>query len=70
SRVREPSFTTAVGLIKYAYQMAELEGRDVSSTASEPHYEDAPKQKQPKQKKSDDEKVSTKMKNFFGAFFE
>lgn len=71
--VREPSFTTAVGLIKYAYQMAELEGRDVSSSASEPRYDDeAPKQKQPKpkQKKSDDEKVSTKMKNFFGAFFE
>ncbi|EAC3381954.1 cell division protein FtsA [Listeria monocytogenes] len=71
--VREPSFTTAVGLIKYAYQMAELEGRDVSSSANEPRYDDeAPKQKQPKpkQKKSDDEKVSTKMKNFFGAFFE
>ncbi|MEF3401105.1 cell division protein FtsA, partial [Listeria monocytogenes] len=55
------------------YQMAELEGRDVSSSANEPRYDDeAPKQKQPKpkQKKSDDEKVSTKMKNFFGAFFE
>ncbi|MCH2970969.1 cell division protein FtsA, partial [Listeria monocytogenes] len=43
------------------------------SSANEPRYDDdAPKQKQPKpkQKKSHDEKLSTKMNNFFGAFIE
>ncbi|MBC1499535.1 cell division protein FtsA [Listeria weihenstephanensis] len=69
--VREPSFTTAVGLIKYAYQMAEKEGRSVSAEPTEaPQNEESspkPKQKTPK---TEEEKVSTKMKNFFGAFFD
>ncbi|WP_099222340.1 cell division protein FtsA [Listeria costaricensis] len=73
--VRDPSFTTAVGLIQYACQLAELEGRDLSSQTEESSYdEEQPREsrttKQPKPKKSDEEKVSTKMKNFFGAFFE
>lgn len=70
--VREPRFTTAVGLIQSAYEQALVEGRDVSSkpqelTQTEQANTSAPK---PKPKKSDNEKVSTKVKNFFGAFFE
>ncbi|EFI84460.1 Cell division protein FtsA [Listeria grayi] len=70
--VREPRFTTAVGLIQSAYEQALVEGRDVSSkpqelTETEQANTSAPK---PKPKKSDNEKVSTKVKNFFGAFFE
>lgn len=70
--VREPRFTTAVGLIQSAYEQALVEGRDVSSKPQELTETDqantsAPK---PKPKKSDNEKVSTKVKNFFGAFFE
>ncbi|MBC1473490.1 cell division protein FtsA [Listeria grandensis] len=67
--VREPSFTTAVGLIKYAYQMAEKEGRSVSSAPAETMEQEAHTPKQ-KPKKTEEEKVSTKMKNFFGAFFD
>ncbi|MBC1371605.1 cell division protein FtsA [Listeria booriae] len=69
--VREPSFTTAVGLIKYAYQTAEKEGRSLGAAPEEPIAEDNYNQK-PKQKpkKTEEEKVSTKMKNFFGAFFD
>lgn len=70
--VREPRFTTAVGLIQSAYEQALIEGRDVSSkpqerAETEQTNTSAPK---PKPKKSDNEKVSTKVKNFFGAFFE
>lgn len=70
--VREPRFTTAVGLIQSAYEQALVEGRDVSSkpqelTETEQANTSAPK---PKPKKSDNEKVSTKVKKFFGAFFE
>ncbi|KGL41118.1 cell division protein FtsA [Listeria newyorkensis] len=70
--VREPSFTTAVGLIKYAYQMAEKEGRSLNSEPSEAVEVKEEQYSKPKQKpkKTEEEKVSTKMKNFFGAFFD
>lgn len=70
--VREPSFTTAVGLIKYAYQMAEKEGRSLNAEPLEVIEGNEEQYSQPKQKpkKTEEEKVSTKMKNFFGAFFD
>lgn len=70
--VREPSFTTAVGLIKYAYQTAEKEGRSLNSEPSEAIETKEEQYSKPKQKpkKTEEEKVSTKMKNFFGAFFD
>lgn len=72
--VRDPAYTTAVGLIQYAYELEGLEGRDLGSETSAYHEESEgraeKKAKAPKPKKSDDEKVTTKMKNFFGAFFE
>ncbi len=77
--VREPQYTTAVGLIKYAYKTARLQGRDVSVTPSpkeavEKRQPVAAGQKakvpKPKQQKSDDEKTMSKVKKFFGYFFE
>ncbi|WP_163654356.1 cell division protein FtsA [Listeria sp. PSOL-1] len=72
--VRDPSYTTAVGLIKYVYQLAEIEGRNLSTGAEATSYDDSEVEsrapKQPKAKKADDEKVTAKVKKFFGAFFE
>lgn len=70
--VREPKFTTAVGLIQSAYELAALAGRDVSANPQEAVSEEEGTKKSPKSKpkKSNDEKVSTKAKNFFRAFFE
>src|SRR5579875_123337 len=74
--VREPQYTTAVGLIKYAYKNARLPGGVVSSSSavSEPIEKRVPKQQQhqPKAKveKNPEEKMSSKVKKFLGYFFE
>jgi cell division protein FtsA len=75
--VREPQYTTAVGLIKYAYKNARLPGGHVgSSTISEPAEKRVPakqqQQQQPKTKteKHPEEKMSSKVKKFLGYFFE
>jgi len=72
--VREPHYTTAVGLIKFAYKNAKIQGRQMSS----PSVNHEVKEKRPvkqtqaksKPEKQPEEKVSTKMKKFFGYFFE
>lgn len=72
--VREPQYTTAVGLIKYAYKTARLPGGMISSpsSVSEPTENRAPKQHQPKNKpeKQPEEKMSSRVKKFLGYFFE
>ncbi|WP_040204870.1 cell division protein FtsA [Neobacillus jeddahensis] len=72
--VREPQYTTAVGLIKYAYKNARLPGGTIGSSAaiSEPIEKRMPKQHQPKPKveKHPEDKMSTKVKKFLGYFFE
>ncbi|RDI47543.1 cell division protein FtsA [Falsibacillus pallidus] len=72
--VRESQYTTAVGLIKYAHKTARLQGRNVS--ASPVPSESVEKrqvkttQAKPKAEKQPEEKISNKMKKFFGYFFE
>lgn len=72
--VREPQYTTAVGLIKYAYKTARLPGGMISSpsSVSESTEVRAPKQHQPKNKpeKQPEEKMSSRVKKFLGYFFE
>jgi cell division protein FtsA len=72
--VREPQYTTAVGLIKFAYKNAKIQGRQMSSqTANHEVKEKRPvKQTQvkTKQEKQPEEKVTSKVKKFFGYFFE
>lgn len=74
--VREPQYTTAVGLIKYAYKAARLPGGMIVSPSSvsvtEPAENRAPKQHQQKNKpeKQPEEKMSSRVKKFLGYFFE
>jgi cell division protein FtsA len=72
--VREPQYTTAVGLIKYAYKNARLQGRELEATVKVSHAKEkrVVKQPQPKSKseKQPEEKMTSKVKKFLGYFFE
>ncbi|WP_141431278.1 cell division protein FtsA [Bacillus sp. 03113] len=72
--VREPQFTTAVGLIKFSYKNARIQGKKMESVAvaSEGKDKQPKKQSQPKTKqdKHPDEKMKSKFKKFIGYFFE
>ncbi|WP_077211441.1 cell division protein FtsA [Bacillus dakarensis] len=72
--VREPQYTTAVGLIKFAYKNAKVQGRALNSHSSafEPNEKRIQKQPQPKPKpeKEPEEKITSRVKKFFGYFFE
>jgi cell division protein FtsA len=73
--VREPQYTTAVGLIKYAYKNARLQGRDLEAAAKVTHAKEkrvVKQQPQPKSKpeKQPEEKMTSKVKKFLGYFFE
>jgi cell division protein FtsA len=78
--VREPQYTTAVGLIKYAYKNARLTGRKVSGPHDvQPKEKEDKRERQdtkqdarPSKKESDKQKdgVGSKMKRLFGYFFE
>ena len=71
--VREPQFTTAVGLIQFAYKNARLKGRKTNSTSpvSEPREKRMPKQQaKAKPEKQPEEKMTTRVKKFLGYFFE
>ncbi|WML56863.1 cell division protein FtsA [Neobacillus sp. PS2-9] len=75
--VREPQYTTAVGLIKYAYKNGRLPGGNIGGTGAsvvaEPTEKRTPKQQhQPKAKveKHPEDKMSSKVKKFLGYFFE
>ncbi|MEI5906087.1 cell division protein FtsA [Bacillus spongiae] len=72
--VRDPQYTTSVGLIKHSYKNARLQGRNVSASmtpveqieVSQVNHKEE-KRKQPKQ---EGEKVTSRMKKIFGYFFE
>lgn len=72
--VREPQYTTAVGLIKFAYKNAKIQGRSIgnSTAAGEPKEKRVQKQPQPKAKpdKQPEEKMTSRVKKFLGYFFE
>lgn len=74
--VREPQFTTAVGIIKFAYRNAKIQGRNlgnhsVSNRSKEKQVIKQPQQNNKgKQAKHPDEKMSSKVKKFFVSFFE
>ncbi|WP_075981011.1 cell division protein FtsA [Bacillus massilinigeriensis] len=72
--VREPQYTTAVGLIKFAYKNAKVQGRKIGNAASPGEKKEirTQKQPQPKQKpvKQPEEKMSSRVKKFLGYFFE
>ncbi len=74
--VREPQYTTGVGLIKYAYKNTRLPGGSTAVHASailSQSEKRAPKQQQQlnqKLEKHPEEKMSSKVKKFLGYFFE
>lgn len=72
--VREPQYTTAVGLIKYAYKSARLQGRNVGT---QPVPVEVVEKRQPskpqgqsKAPSESQDNMSSKMKKFLGYFFE
>lgn len=74
--VREPQYTTAVGLIKFAYKNAKIQGRQMGSQTVDHEVKEKRPVKQTqtqsktKHEKQPEEKVTSKMKKFFGYFFE
>jgi cell division protein FtsA len=72
--VRDPQYTTAVGLIKYAYKNAKIQGRSVGSQMEPIQAPEKRTQKssssKPKPSEKTDENIGSKVKKFFGYFFE
>ncbi|WAA13676.1 cell division protein FtsA [Fervidibacillus halotolerans] len=71
--VREPQYTTAVGMIKYSYKQARLQGRSTETAVVPVEKNDVKVSKQvakTKRVQHHDEKFTTKMKKFLGSFFE
>ena len=71
--VRDPQYTTGVGLIQFAYKNAKLQGRaiPVAASVAEPVEKRVHKQTQAKPKhKAKEENLGQKVKKFFGYFFE
>jgi cell division protein FtsA len=71
---REPQYTTAVGLINFAYKNARLPVREHETLVKVPQVKEkrVVKQPQPKAKpeKQPEEKMTSKVKKFLGYFFE
>lgn len=72
--VREPQYATAVGMIKYFYKNARLQGRFLDTVALpvEQKEKRTVKQQSAKGKNSNlqEENLASKMKRFLGSFFE
>lgn len=74
--VREPQYTTTIGLIKQAYKNARLLGRNVSTSPLRPTNKENERQMvhssnvNQKGEKQSDEKIFSKVKKFFVTFFE
>ncbi|MCU9612191.1 cell division protein FtsA [Caldibacillus lycopersici] len=73
--VRDPQYTTAVGMIKYSNKNARLQGRTTESAVAPMEHKEqrtvkpTSKAKVVKQQQPE-EKLTTKMKKFLGTFFE
>ncbi|MFD1735731.1 cell division protein FtsA [Bacillus salitolerans] len=69
--VREPQYTTGVGLIHFAHKNAKLQGRKIGASVSvDPMEKRVPKNQPVKKAKSQDDNIQNKVKKFFGYFFE
>ncbi|MGC4375553.1 cell division protein FtsA [Fictibacillus sp. Mic-4] len=72
--VREPQYTTGVGLIQFTYRNIKVQGKEVAAALSEEGYEVQQKRKQePKVSKQIEKEsggVKSKVKNWFGLFFD
>jgi cell division protein FtsA len=72
--VREPQFTTGVGIIQFTYRNVKIQGKEVAAAISTEHqFETQPKNRQvstQKETQKQKDTVTTRMKNWFGVFFE
>jgi cell division protein FtsA len=71
--VREPQYTTGVGLIQFAYKNVKIQGKDVAASVSSfDSNQDTRQEANPKIKsvKSDKSEAKSKIKNLFKVFFE
>jgi cell division protein FtsA len=70
--VREPQFTTSVGLIQYGNVNAKIRGIEVAAAITPTEQIITPKKTKPKAKKQDEPKdgVKGKVKEWFGYFFD
>ncbi len=71
--VREPQYTTGIGLIQFTYRNIKVQGKEVASALTE-GAEVQQRKKQPQAAKQQSDKAAggmkSKMKNWFGLFFE
>ncbi|WP_100373285.1 cell division protein FtsA [Bacillus sp. FJAT-45037] len=75
--VREPQYTTSVGLIQFAYKNVKIQGKEIAASVAEyeaPEKTHKEKKMQNAEKKKsgveDGTKAKSKMKNWFKVFFE
>lgn len=69
--VREPQYTTAVGLIQFTYRNVKVQGKEVAAAVAPENFEAHPKKKPPKKQKDPDSPgMGRKVKDLFNAFFE
>ncbi|SDG95315.1 cell division protein FtsA [Alteribacillus persepolensis] len=73
--VREPIYTTGIGLIEFAHRNVKIQGKEAAASVSSQNKEseEEPQQPAPKkeqQKDPDNPGMKKKMKNFFKVFFE
>ncbi|MGM7684271.1 cell division protein FtsA [Cytobacillus sp. Hm23] len=73
--VREPQYTTGVGLIQFAYRNAKLQGKSIVEEnghidIAEKRVAKKPQQLKQKSKQKNEENLGEKVKKFFGLFWE
>ncbi|HET7577831.1 MAG TPA: cell division FtsA domain-containing protein, partial [Bacillales bacterium] len=70
--VREPQYTTAVGLIQFTYRNVKVQGKEVAAAVAPDGMEPHPKKNKPpkKQRSPEGPGVGRKMKDLFNSFFE
>ncbi|MFN7250931.1 MAG: cell division protein FtsA [Anaerobacillus sp.] len=71
--VREPQYTTGVGLIQFAHRNSKIQGKEVAATLGTIQHEEKQDRKEPSSKKKDSSQgkaVKSKVSNWFKVFFE
>lgn len=70
--VREPQYTTAVGLIQFTYRNVKIQGKEVAAAVASEGFEPHQKKKKSSKKQDDPDNpgVAKKVKDWFGLFFE
>lgn len=67
--VREPQYTTAVGLIQFTYRNVKIQGKEVAASIA-PENADTRKRLSKKQNDPEHQGMGKKVKNLFGLFFD